>query len=759
MYKVDVYLRVRRAVMVDGMSMREAARVFGLHRDTVRKMLAYSVPPGYRRQSPPRKPKLEPYTGVIDRILEDDLRRPRKQRHTAKRIFERLRDEYGFDGGYTTVKDYVRENRRQTKEMFVPLSHAPGHAQCDFGEALVVIGGVERKAHCFVIDLPHSDGCFVKAYPAETTEAFLDGHVSAFAYLGGVPRSILYDNTRLAVAKILGDGRRQRTRAFTELQSHYLFEDRFGRPGKGNDKGKVEGLVGYVRRNFLVPVPSFESFDALNAYLERRCLERMDAKLRGHMETIGQRMERDLDALLPLPPVAYDACEKQAGRVSSLSLVRYKTNDYSVPVAYGYRDVLVRGYVDEVVIGCGSEVIAKHPRSYERDDFVYDPIHYLPLLEKKTGALDQAAPLQGWALARRVRHAAPASGVPHGTAGQAGVRAGAQAAGDLLPAGSARSGERCPPAGSHQLRRRETPAPVSAGGAAAQAGPGAVSLPAPGPGEHHVRRGLPDLAVGEGGMNHRSTLLLEHHLKELKLPSFLREYGKMAAQCAAEGVDHPQYLLRLAELELIDRHQRMVERRIRAARFPAVKSLDTFDFPAIPSLNKSLVMELARCEYIQRRENVIAVGNSGTGKTHVALGLGLAACQRGMSVGFTTAAALVHEMMEARDERRLLNLQRQLSRLNLLIIDELGFVPLSTTGAELLFEVFSQRYERGSILVTTNLPFDEWTEVFGSERLTGALLDRLTHHVHILEMNGESYRLKRSRENAAAQAPDESDNP
>ena len=275
MYSVDVYLRVRRAVMVEGKSIREVSREFGLHRDTVGKMLAYSVPPGYRRQTPPRRPKLEPFTGVIDRILEDDLGRPRKQRHTAKRIFERLRDEYGFDGGYTTVKDYVRENRRQTREMFVPLSHPPGHAQCDFGEALVVIGGVERKAHCFVIDLPHSDGCFVKACPAETTEAFLDGHVAAFAYLGGVPQSILYDNTRLAVAKILGDGRRQRTRSFTELQSHYLFEDRFGRPGKGNDKGKVEGLVGYVGRNFLVPIPSFESFDALNACLERRCLERM----------------------------------------------------------------------------------------------------------------------------------------------------------------------------------------------------------------------------------------------------------------------------------------------------------------------------------------------------------------------------------------------------------------------------------------------------------------------------------------------------
>ena len=249
-------------------------------------------------------------------------------------------------------------------------------------------------------------------------------------------------------------------------------------------------------------------------------------------------------------------------------------------------------------------------------------------------------------------------------------------------------------------------------------------------------------------MSDRPTLLLENHLKELKLPSFLREYGKLASQCAAEGVSHPDYLLRLAELELNDRHQRTVQRRIRAARFPAVKSLDTFDFSAIPSVNQPLVTQLARCEYVERSENIIAIGNSGTGKTHVALGLGLAACQRGLSVGFTTAAALVNELLEARDQRRLLNLQRQLARLKLLIIDELGFVPLSHTGAELLFEVFSQRYERGSILVTTNLPFDEWTQVFGSERLTGALLDRITHHVHILEMNGDSYRLRGSRQNA-----------
>ena len=250
-------------------------------------------------------------------------------------------------------------------------------------------------------------------------------------------------------------------------------------------------------------------------------------------------------------------------------------------------------------------------------------------------------------------------------------------------------------------------------------------------------------------MSDRPTLLLEHHLKELKLPTFLREYGKIAAQCASEGVDYPDYLLRLAELELIDRHHRLVARRIKAARFPAVKSLDSFDFPTIPSLNRQLVAQLARCEYIERRENVIAIGNSGTGKTHIALGLGLAACQKGLTVGFTTASALVNELMEARDEMRLLNLQKRLSRLKLLIIDELGFVPLSRTGSELLFEVFSQRYECGSILVTTNLPFDEWTEMFGSERLTGALLDRLTHHVHIIEMNGDSYRLRQSSRTAA----------
>jgi DNA replication protein DnaC len=242
----------------------------------------------------------------------------------------------------------------------------------------------------------------------------------------------------------------------------------------------------------------------------------------------------------------------------------------------------------------------------------------------------------------------------------------------------------------------------------------------------------------------RPTVLLGDHLKALKLPTFLREYEKVAMESAQDRADYPRYLLRLCELERINRERRMVERRIRMAKFPQTKSFDTFDFTAQPSLNKALALELARCDWITRRSNVVALGPSGTGKTHLALALGLAACQKGQSVAFVTAAALVHELMEARDERRLRKLQQHLAQVKLLIIDELGYVPFTAVGSELLFEVLSQRYERGSTLITSNLPFDEWPSVFGSERLTGALLDRLTHHVHILEMNGDSYRLAAS---------------
>jgi transposase len=398
MFRVEIYGRVRRAVLGEGRSQREVAREFGLSRTTVQKMLRYAVPPGYQRQQPIKRPKLGPWVGVIDAILEEDKQRPAKQRHTAKRIFERLREEHGFTGGYTIVVDYVRGAQLRGREMFVPLTHAPGEAQADFGEALVVIAGVERKAHYLAMDLPHSDDCFVIAFPAETTEAFLEGHVRAFAYFEAVPTRILYDNTKIAVARILGGEERVKTRAFSELQSYYLFADKFGRPAKGNDKGKVEGLVGYARRNFMVPVPRFNSWDEFNAHLEVQCRARRERRLRGYSETIGERFERDRAVMLPLPATHYEACEKVATRVNSLSLVRYRGNDYSVPTQFGHRQVWVKGYVHEVVITCNNDVIARHKRSYEREAVIFDPLHYLALIEQKIRALDQAAPLAGWQL-------------------------------------------------------------------------------------------------------------------------------------------------------------------------------------------------------------------------------------------------------------------------------------------------------------------------------------------------------------------------
>ena len=711
---MEIYGRVRRAVRVEGRSQRAVAREFGLSRETVRKMLQYAVPPGYQRQQPIKRPKLGPWLGVIDAILEDDKQRPAKQRHTAKRIFERLKEEHGFTGGYTIVKDYVRSAELHSREMFVPLTHAPGEAQADFGEALVVIAGVEQKAHYLAMDLPHSDDCFVVAFPAETTEAFLEGHVRAFAYFGGVPTRILYDNTKIAVARILGGEERQKTRAFSELQSYYLFADKFGRPAKGNDKGKVEGLVGYARRNFMVPIPRVSSWEELNTRLEAECRKRRHRRLRGHTETIGERFERDRAAMLPLPAAALRSLREDRGRVSSLSLVRYRSNDYSVPTA-----VRASPGTGEGLRASGGD------RLWQRG---HRPARNAAMNARRWSSIRCTT----WRCSNRrrgrwtrprhwpagsCRSASPTAASARSQAQEAWqprVCAGAAADGDLRPRGSNSRHRRRLAAGHDQLRRGAPSAAVPHRTKTAAAGYGELSAPAAGPGAHHAGRRLHEPAGG--GVRMSSTifatntathtadtpqLLLEHHLKELRLPTILREYDKVARQCAVEQVDYQHYLLRMTELELLDRERRATERRIRQAKFPVVKTMDSFDFLAIPSLNKTLVLELARCEFLARRENVLLLGNSGTGKTHIALALGLAACQRGHRVRFTTTAALVSELIEARDEKKLLRFQKQIASYELLIVDELGFVPLSKTGAELLFEMLSQRYERGSTMVTS----------------------------------------------------------
>ena len=394
---MEEWLAIRRRVLVEGVSKREILRETGLHWQTLEKILAYSSPPGYRRQEPRERPKLGPFLPLIHQILKDDQEAPRKQRHTAKRIFERLRAE-GYTGGYTQVKEVVRAFRRQAREVFVPLSHRPGEAQVDFGHVAVKVAGVLRRVVFFVMALPHSDAMFVQVFERLCTETFWAGMVRAFAFFGGVPRRITFDNEGILVAEVLGPHGRKVTRGFLELQSHYLFEEHFCRVYRANEKGVVEGTVKYARLNFFVPVPQVRDLEELNEALCQRCTEDLRRTLRGKAQSKGQLLEEDRTAFLPLPAAPFDACRKVSTFASSLSLVRFDRNDYSVPVRYAHHPVVVKGYVERVEVCHHEEAIAEHGRLWGKEGVSFDPVHYLALLERKPGALDHARPLEDWDL-------------------------------------------------------------------------------------------------------------------------------------------------------------------------------------------------------------------------------------------------------------------------------------------------------------------------------------------------------------------------
>jgi len=389
---MDWWTRIRLEVLRGETSKREILRREGIHWETLKKILEHSEPPGYRSENPRHKPKIGPYLEQIAQIIEEDKHLPKKQRHTAVRIYHRLRAR-GYEGKYTQVKEVVREVKRLKQEVYMPLSHKPGEAQVDFGYALAKVSGILRKVAFFVMVLPHSDAFFVMTFERECTESYWEGHLRAFEFFGGVPQRISYDNSRVLVSKIIGPHERKLTDGFLKLQSHYLFREHFCRVRRPNEKGVVEGVVKFTRLNFFVPVPQVRDLKELNLRLVELCREDMKRRLRGKHATKAELLKEDQVVFVDLPTVPFDACRKQPTRASSLSLVRFDDNDYSVPVAYAHHEILIKGYVDRVVLCHKEKVVAEHKRSWDKEGVFFNYLHYLPLLERKPGSLDYARPL------------------------------------------------------------------------------------------------------------------------------------------------------------------------------------------------------------------------------------------------------------------------------------------------------------------------------------------------------------------------------
>lgn len=395
---MELWSEVRRRVLTGELSKRAACREYGIHWQTLTKILLHTEPPGYRLEK--RRPsKLGPFLPIIDEILTGDRKVHRKQRHTSRRVFERLRDEHGYTGGWTLVKDAVRAWRQQNQEVFLPLSHPPGEAQVDFGYADVWLEGELTKVALFVMTLPYSGAVFMQAFPRECTEAFLEGHKRAFEFFGGVPVRISYDNSKIAVGRILGSREREVTRDFLRLKSHYLFDHHFCLVRRPNEKGHVERLLDFARRNFMVPVPQVDSLEALNGHLAKRCRSDLNRQLRSKPAPKSELLEEERARFLqPLPQASFESHRVVPVTVNSLSLVRFDRNDYSVPTEFAHRSATIIATVDEVRVTFDDRTIARHKRCWKKQKSVFDPVHYLSLLQRKPGGFDHAKPLEDWEL-------------------------------------------------------------------------------------------------------------------------------------------------------------------------------------------------------------------------------------------------------------------------------------------------------------------------------------------------------------------------
>ena len=752
---MDQYEMVRTAHRVYKKSIRQIARETGHTRRTIRKVLA-GKEPKYRREKEPACPVMDPVAGVVDGWLKADRDKPVKQRHTAHRVWQRLVDEHDFTGAEPTVRRWVRERKigwgwsRPTA--VVPLDPEQAReAEVDWGTAWVRMGGEDRQVKLFCMRSRYSGKAFVRAYPWERQEMFLDGHIRAFDWYGGVFPVLVFDNLKTAVKQILRGKARVEQARFTSFRAHYTFEARFCNPAKGREKGGVEVLVGYARRNFLVPVPEVADFDDLNAQLLERCQSDGQRRIGGRADdrTIDERYRVERERLLALPDTPFENTKVVGVRISAYQTAQVDGNRYSVPTAYVGRRLWAHIGCDRVCFYADQKKVAEHARTFGHSRWQIDPLHYLELIRQRVGAFESARPIRQWRppVAGALRNAARAvAGAARVQPGYSGVYRHPATPPGLGPG---------PGVLRHPTRSRC--AQLRVGSGAAHSDPGRESQPGPcasgagvdarhhGPDHCHLGPGsIRPPVVRRCAMTPGQEIVLDDALRQLRLPAMVREWRQHARQAKEAGEGYTGFLLALVSRELEQRQANQVQRRLRAARFPLLKTLETTDLKKWPALDAVQIRDYAECGYITRRENVVLLGKHGTGKTHAATVLGVEACRRGYWVGFTTAAGLVNTLIESREDQQLKRHLAKLSRLELLIIDEVGYIPFSAEGAQLLFQVFSDRYEKGPLIVTSNLPFAQWTHVFGDAALTAALLDRLTHHCSIHQFDWESIRFTES---------------
>ena len=786
-----------------GMGVRAIAREHGVHRRTVREALASPVPAP--RKVPERaSPARDSVAPLIDAMLTADLDAPRKQRHTARRVWVRLRDEHDAEASYSYVAKYVarrrpeieaeRKGRAGSLEGFVPQAKEPGaEAEVDFGPVTITLDGQDAACHLFAYRLSFSGMGVHRVYASCAQEALLEGHVTAFAVTGGVPAAhIRYDNLTPAVTKVLQGRDRKENARWLSFRTWYGFDAFYCEPGIGgaHEKGGVEGEIGRFRRNYLVPVPRVKSLADLNARLAEDDLRDGLRHVEFRRDTVAADFAKEAPLLRPLPADGFDTGTTLWPKADKFARVSVGKCRYSVPARLIGKAVRIRLGANELTVFEGGKAVAVHPRLVASGDEHLLLDHYLEILARKPGALPGSVPLAQaradgsftaahealWSQARRklgdgagtralievllLHRRLPAASVTAGI--EAALRSGTCSP-DVVAVQARLARRRGRPGGG---AAGAGPAPVAGGGhhAAAPGRAAAGRSPAPA-GRRRLRPAAAARAAAAGGkriMSARRDELTEPAMDAaieractiLRLPTVRDRHGEVAGIAQRQQASYKGFLTELLSLECDDRETRRRARLVREAGFPRPKRIEDFDFSANPDVPAALIGTLARCQWVAAGQPLCLVGDSGTGKSHLLIGLGTAAAEQGYRVRYVTAAALVNELAEAADDRMLTRVIARYGRIELLCLDELGYIELDRRGAELLFQVFTEREEKSSIAVASNAAFSEWAQAFTDPRLCAAIVDRLTYNAHIITTGTGSYRLRSTtaRHQAAAKA-------